>query len=169
MYLLIQKYLQLGFDIKNKILPPNHIEMALAYDYYSTVYNGMGKFKKAIEMQLKAIAIAEETFKSQDLIHPTLALFYSNISWTYTKLLNYTKAISFQEKALFVRRKIFKLPHPKLLESIDELAELFMKEKDFKNANLLYKELYEVLKKYPTGNNGDHLKRIEKILSSINE
>ena len=62
-----------------------------------TTYGNLGDYKKALEYQLKALGILEQ---SLPLDHPNIVIFRSNIAVTYAQMDDFIRANEYMRRAL---------------------------------------------------------------------
>jgi tetratricopeptide (TPR) repeat protein len=91
-------------EIKQKILPENHPDLAGSYNNIGNVYRNMAEYSKALSYYGQALEIAQKTLSAND---PRLATSYNNIGTVYDNMEKYSKALSYYEKALEIKQKLF--------------------------------------------------------------
>ena len=116
-----------------------HPALAAAYNNVGSTYGDLGDHKKALEYQLKALAIKEKVLP-QD--HPDLASSYNNVGMTYGDLGDRHKALEHMLKGLEIYEKVLTQDHPDLASS-------------YNNAGMTYSDL------------GDHQKALEYMLKGL--
>ena len=118
---------------------PNSQGLATAYNNLGSTYGHLGDQEKALEYQLKALAIREQVLPPT---HPDLAVSYNNVGYTYDDLGDQEKALEYLLKALAIREQVLPPTHPDLASSCN-------------NVGCTY------------GNLGDHAKALEYQLKAL--
>ena len=118
---------------------PNSQGLAAAYNNLGTTYGDLGDQVKALEYQLKALAICEQVLPPT---HPDLATSYNNVGTTYGALGDQVKALEYLLKALAIREQVLPPTHPDLAQS-------------YNNVGTTY------------GNLGDQVKAMEYLLKAL--
>jgi tetratricopeptide (TPR) repeat protein len=139
-------------EIYEKILPPNHINLAASYNNIGLVYDGMGEYSKALTYYEKALEIQQ---KSLPLYHSTLAVFYNNISTAYRKMGKYSKALSSHEKALEIQQKSLPSNHPDLAASYNNIGLVYYKMGEYSKALPFFEKALEIWQTFLPSNHPD--------------
>ena len=147
----LQKSLDFGLKaiaIQEKVLPPEHPNLAASYNNIAGTYKAMGDLQKSLDFGLKAIAIREKTLPPE---HPKLAASDHNIAGTHYHLSEWEQALSFEQKALQIWLKALPFGHPDTENAVNSMAVILhdaMKEKGKKWAEPYVKWLLENCKAY---------------------
>ena len=118
---------------------PNSQSLATAYSNLGSTYSHLGDHEKALEYQLKALAIKEQVLPPT---HPSLATSYNNVGGTYGDLGDHAKALEFKLKALAIREQVLPPTHPSLATSYNNVGGTY-------------------------GDLGDHAKELEYLLKAL--
>ncbi|MEZ4887264.1 MAG: tetratricopeptide repeat protein [Chitinophagales bacterium] len=94
-------------------------DIAALYGNAANIHRSLGDARKALDFQLKSIAILEEIL---DHKHPDLATSYGNIALTYSDLGDASKALEFQLKDIAILEEILDHKHPSLATSYNNIA-----------------------------------------------
>ncbi|MCX6583806.1 MAG: tetratricopeptide repeat protein [Candidatus Aminicenantes bacterium] len=86
-------------------------DLATLANNLSLRHKDMGQLDRALEFQLKALAIREAVL---DKNHPDLATSYNNLSWIYRDMKDYASALPYAEKAVDILQFNFPNGHPNL-------------------------------------------------------
>ena len=106
-------------NIREKILPPDHLELAVNYDNISHSWGELGNHPRQLEFCLKALKIFEKVLPPD---HPNLAISYGNTGAAWGNLGNYQKQLAFYQKALEIWEKILPPDHPDLAASYNNMG-----------------------------------------------
>ena len=101
-----------ALEIRERVLPPDHPDLAQSYSGIGNIYNDLGDFQKALEFFLKAMAILERVLPAG---HPEIANACSNVGHTYGYLGAYSTALAYLERALAIAVKSLPQEHPELI------------------------------------------------------
>lgn len=94
-------------------------KIAISYSDIAAVYRDQGLYSKALEYNLKALAICE---KIQGKNHPNIGGCYNNIGYVYYVQGEYDKALEYYWKALAIFKKAFGLNHPEAAMCYNDIA-----------------------------------------------
>jgi tetratricopeptide (TPR) repeat protein len=133
-----------SISIKQKILSPNHPDLATSYACHGSVYDNMGEYSKALSYYEKALEIKQKTHPAN---HPNLATSYSHIGLVYDNMGKYSKALSYYEKALEIRQKTLPANHPSLATSYNNIGLLYDKMGEYSQALSYYEKALEIWQK----------------------
>jgi len=109
-------------EIREKVLPPESLELALSYNNLAQSYGSLGKLQNFLEYHQKALTIRRKLLPGD---HPHLASSYNNLALAYSDLGKHQECLKYQRKALAIRRKVLSPEHPNLALSYNNLAETF--------------------------------------------
>ena len=112
-------FFQKALAIREKILPPNHPDLATSYNNVGYAFGKLGDHQKQLEFYQKALDIREQALPPD---HPDLALSYSNVGFAWGKLGDYQKKLEFCQKALVIREKVLPPDHPDLAISYNNIG-----------------------------------------------
>ncbi|CAF3469288.1 unnamed protein product [Rotaria sp. Silwood1] len=115
-------YYERALDIREKVLSPNHPDLALCYNNIGSVYANMGKYSEALLYYEKDLKISQQ---SRTSIHPNLAISYHNIGNVYAIMGEYSKALSSYEQALAIDKAILPENHPELATSYMNIGAVY--------------------------------------------
>ncbi len=117
-------YAALDYDekaiiIREKVLPPEHPDLAASYTNIAETYGELGEHQKRLEYNQKDLAISEKVLPPE---HPDLAVSYNNLAETYRALGENQKSLEYNQKALAICEKVLSPEHPDLARSYNNLA-----------------------------------------------
>ncbi len=95
-----------------------HEKVATLANNVSTIYYTMGQLEKALEFQLKALAIREQVLAKN---HPDLAQSYHNLSTIYFSMQEIPRALPYAQKAVDIWQSLFPNGHPNLEKARENL------------------------------------------------
>lgn len=93
-------------EIRQKILPSNHPDLAVIYNSIGLLHCTVGQFFKALESFHKELEIKQRSLSQN---HPEFATVYSNIGLVYFNMNDHEKALEFYQKALEIYLKTLPL------------------------------------------------------------
>jgi len=111
-----------AIELQEKILSPDHPDLATSYNNLSAIYKDKGNLSQALDFQLLAIAIREKVLSTD---HPYLAASYNNLSIIYMDMGNLPLALEFQLKAIEIRGKILESGQPDRAQSYNNLSQIY--------------------------------------------
>ena len=96
--------------IFERVLPPEHPDLATSYSNVSYTYGELGDHEKELEYDLKALGIRERVLPGN---HPDLARSFNNIAWTYYRLGRFGEAATHMRRAAdIINRSSLPETHP---------------------------------------------------------
>ena len=160
---------------------PDSSNLAAGYNNVGYAYDDLGDHQKALEYNLKALAIRERVLPED---HPDLALSYNNVGRTYGALGDHQKALEYKLKALAIRERMLPEDHPDLAISYGNVGSTYRAmgepqkalEYDLKVISIFEKVLPRNHPHLATGYNnvggtygdlGDHEKELEYLLKAL--
>ena len=118
-------------EIREKVLPENHPDIATSYNNVGYVYGELGDHKKELEFKLKALAIQEKVLPEN---HPDIATSYNNVGYAYGELGDHKKALEYYLKTLAIREKVLPENQPDIAASYNNVGYAYGKLGDHKKA-----------------------------------
>ncbi len=131
-------------EIRKKILPENHPDIAIALSNLAQIYKEQKKYKEAEPVNEQALMIFKKAFGEE---HPNTAFTIHNLGGLYHAQGLHEKAELFYQKALKIRREKLGNQHPNTANSLNNLATLYLEQKQYKKAELFLKEALKICKK----------------------
>ena len=117
-----EKMLLHARKIKEKLLGPEHLEMAEIYFELAEVYEGQGRYKEAEELDKKSLSIRQRVSGEE---HPDTAESYNNLAGVYESQGRYREAEELYEKSLKIHVKEQGEEHPKTATCYNNLAGVY--------------------------------------------
>ncbi|CAF5041876.1 unnamed protein product, partial [Rotaria sp. Silwood1] len=136
-------YYQKALNINEKILPPNHPDLASSYNNIGSVYYSMGEYSKALSSYERSLEIQKIALPSN---HPDLAASYNNIGSVYDEMGEYSKALSSYERSLEIRKIALPPNHPDLAASYNNIGLVYYNMGEYSKALSSYERSLEIKK-----------------------
>ena len=92
-----------ALEMKERVLPENDLKLADSYNSLALSYKDLQQLDKALEFQLKDLAITQFHSKEEDY---NLAITYHNLSLIYRKTKDLDQATYYQNEAIRIAKKI---------------------------------------------------------------
>ena len=125
------EYYEKSIAINQKILSPNHSELAICYNNIGGVYYHMGEYSKAFSFYGRALKIYQKTLPEN---HPLFAISYNNIGWMYDDMGEYAKALEYYEQVVTIQQQTLPPNHPDLGRSYNNIGEVYKKMGEYAKA-----------------------------------
>ncbi|MGH9842915.1 MAG: tetratricopeptide repeat protein [Blastocatellia bacterium] len=133
-----------ALEIREKMLGPEHIDVATSLNNLAELYRGKGDFAKAGPLYQRALAIREKAFGPD---HPNVAVSLSNLAELYRNKNDFAKAEPLHQRALAIREKALGPDHPNVAASLNNLAILFTIKGDYAKAESLWQRALAIQEK----------------------
>ena len=117
---------------------------ASIFEIGGTVYNSLGEYNQAKEMQEKALMIRKKIYGED---HAKVATCYNNLATVYHSLGEYNQAKELFAKTLMICRKIFDDDHADVATSYDNLALVHHSVGEYNQAKELFAKALVIRKK----------------------
>jgi tetratricopeptide (TPR) repeat protein/predicted Ser/Thr protein kinase len=108
-----------ALDIRRRILPANHPDIASSLDNRAAALAQLGALADAADLQREALAIRRTVYGE---VHPFVALSLNNLGVRMDQLGHRDEAERLHQLALAVRRKTLGDDHPQTIQSVNGLA-----------------------------------------------
>ena len=135
---------QQAWTITEKVLGPEHLELAPILNSLGILYRSRTLYTKAEPLYQRALAIRKKALEPE---HPDLAITPHNLGKLYTEQGHYAKAEQFYQQALEIREKALEPDHPKLANTLNNLARLFRKQGRYAEAEPLHQRALAIREK----------------------
>ena len=116
-----------SLQIREKILPPHHVDLAACYNGIALIYEKTGEYAKALLSCHKALDIYKKSLPNN---HILLAVCRRNIGKFYDQLGEYPPAILSYKRALKIYRNILPLSYPDIISTYKSIALIYEKTND---------------------------------------
>jgi CHAT domain-containing protein/Tfp pilus assembly protein PilF len=124
-----------GREIRERVLGPEHRDVADAINLLASLYWYEGAYAKAEPLFQRALAIREKAFGPE---HPQVAAVLHNLGVLYMDTGDYAKAESFYQRALDSSEKALGPDHPNVATILDSLANVYRRKGEYAKAEPLY-------------------------------
>jgi tetratricopeptide (TPR) repeat protein len=152
-----------SLEIKEKTLPPNHLNLASSYNNIGSVYYSMGDNSKALSYYEKDLEIKQQSLPPT---HPKLAKSYIAHGLVYNNMGEHSKAIAFYEKALEIQQQSLPPNHPDLGSSYNNIGNVYFMMGDYSKALSFYERAVKIGQQSLPANHPDRQKW-EKNLENV--
>ena len=135
---------QRALEISEKVLGPQHPDVATTLNNLAGLYESMGDYEKALPLYQRALEIREKVLGPQ---HPYVATTLNNLALLYQSIGDYEKALPLYQRALDIREKVLGPQHPDVATTLNNLAGLYESMGDYEKALPLYQRALEIYEK----------------------
>ena len=125
-----------SLQIREKVLGPEHPDVATSMNNLAELYRSQGKYSEADLLYKRSLAIWEKVLGPK---HPDVATSLNNLAELYRCRGKYSKAEPLYKRSLAIWEEILGPNHPKVAHSLNNLAELYRSQGKYSEADLLYK------------------------------
>jgi CHAT domain-containing protein/Tfp pilus assembly protein PilF len=153
---------QRSLEIRQKIIGPNHPDIALTLTLLANAAYYKGDFARSEALNQRSIAMMEKTLGPD---HPQTATRLNNLASVYQVNGDWVKAEMLHRRALEIRERSLPPDHPDIAQSLNNLANVYNSLGDFVSAEPLYLRAIAINEKvlgakhpnlaYPLGNLGE--------------
>ncbi len=127
--------------LREKVLGPDHPEVAKSLNNLAALYNLRGNYTKAEPLLQRAIAILEKNLGPD---HPLVAASLDNLAQLYQGQRQYDEAAPLFERALEIREQALGPQHPEVAKGLNNLAVLYFIQRRYDEAEPLYQRLITI-------------------------
>jgi tetratricopeptide (TPR) repeat protein len=121
--------------IREKILGPDHPDVAEGLNNLAALYYLQGQYAQAEPLYQRSLAIWEEAL---GVNHVNVALSLNNLAELYRNRHKYAQAKPLHERALGIWEKAFSANHPNVASSLNNLADLYRIQGQYAQAEPFY-------------------------------
>ncbi|HEV2801144.1 MAG TPA: tetratricopeptide repeat protein [Pyrinomonadaceae bacterium] len=111
-----------SLSIYEKVLGPEHPDVAMSLSNLAALYYYQGKYAEAEPLYVCALSICEKALGPE---HPTVAMSLNNLAMLYASQVKYAEAEPLHARALGIREKVLGPEHPDVAMSLSNLAALY--------------------------------------------
>jgi CHAT domain-containing protein/uncharacterized protein HemY len=124
-----------ALEIRERLLGPDHRDVAVALNGLGRIYRGRGDFAKAESLLHRSLAILERDFGPD---HPAITSALNNLGHLYRNLADYAKAEALFQRALNILDKSLGPEHPDYAFTIHNLGLLYWSKGAYAKAEPLF-------------------------------
>jgi tetratricopeptide (TPR) repeat protein len=155
--------LQRALAIGEKILGPEHPDLATRLNNLAEFYRAQGRSAEAEPLYQRALAIGEKTLGPE---HPDLAIQLNNLALLYQATGRYAKAEPLLQRALAIFEKTLGSEHPNVAPSLNNLAEFYRAQGRSAEAEPLFQRALAIVK-VSLGEGHPHTQTVQRNLNSL--
>jgi CHAT domain-containing protein/tetratricopeptide (TPR) repeat protein len=111
-----------ALSIREKVLGPDHIEVARSLNLIAIIYDDQNDYAKAEPLNVRALSIREKTLGPD---HPDVARSLFNLAWIYKVRQEFAKAESTYLRVLAIQEKALGPNHSEVATTLNDLAVLY--------------------------------------------
>lgn len=134
-YSTAQPPLKHALAIREKVLGPDHPDVATSLNILAVSYHAQRQYAEAQPRYERALAIQEKVLGPD---HPDVALILSNLALIYYAQRQYAEAESLLTRARAIEEKVLGPDHPRITSSLGNLAELYYAQGRYTEAEPLF-------------------------------
>jgi CHAT domain-containing protein len=136
--------LQSALEIREKVLGPEHLGVAVLLDSSAFFYNMMGDNAKAEAVLQRSLAVKEKKLPPE---HPDIAQTLNGLGIVLTDNGDYAGAIAFHQRGLTIREKSLGENHPAVANSLNNLANIFIDQAEYVKAEAAFQRALQIKEK----------------------
>jgi len=129
-----ERLFQRALAIRERVLGPDHPDVAESLNDLAALYCHQGKYKEAEPLSQRALAITE---KARGPEHPHVAIRLNNLAALYNEEGKYAEAEPIYQRALAIREKTLGPDHPDVATSLSNLGGLYRNQGKYAQAEPL--------------------------------
>ncbi len=124
-----------ALEIRERLLGPDHRDVAVALNGLGRIYRSRGDFAKAESLLHRSLDILEGVFGPN---HPAVTISLNNLGHLYRNMADYAKAEALFQRALRILEKSLGQEHPDYAFTIHNLGLLYWSKGDYAKAEPLF-------------------------------
>ena len=125
-----------ALEIRERVLGPNHRDVAAAIHNLAAIYRSKGEYGKAEPLYQRALEIWEKVLGPE---HPDVALAINNLANTYNSKGDYARAEEFYLRALDIWEKALGPEHLEVAQSLHNLGVIYYTKGQYAKAESFYR------------------------------
>jgi tetratricopeptide (TPR) repeat protein len=138
--------------IYEKVLGPEHPDVATSLNNLAGIYHEQGKYAEAEPLFKRSLAVCEKVLGPE---HPDVAQSLNNLAGLYQKQGKYAEAEPLFKRSLTIREKVLGPEHPDVAMVCRNMAKLYRKIGKREEAERLEKRASEIIAKVVPSNIGN--------------
>lgn len=135
-----------SLSIYEKVLGPEHPDVATSINNLALLYDAQGRFEQAEPLYKRALAIREKALGPEN---PYVATSLNNLAELYRAQGRYTEAEPLLDRAIAIREKALGKEHPDVATTLNNLAKLYRAQGKYAEAELLHKRPLSIKDRAP--------------------
>jgi Tfp pilus assembly protein PilF len=139
-----EAYCQRALAIREKVLGPEHPDVAQSFNNLAALYHAQGRYAEAEPYCQRALAIREKVLGPE---HPDVATSLNNLAALYRAQGRYAEAEPLHQQTLAIREKVLGPEHLHVATSLNNLAELYRAQGRYAEAEPLYQQALSIAEK----------------------
>ncbi len=133
-----------SLEIKEKVLGPDHPDVAISLNNLAALYEKQGKYVEAEPLHKRSLEIREKALGRD---HPDVANSLHNLAVLYEKQGKYAEAEPLYKRSLEISEKALGRDHPHVASSLSNLALLYESQDKYVEAEPLFQRSLEIREK----------------------
>jgi CHAT domain-containing protein len=133
-----------ALEIREKVLGPQHPDVATSLNYLAHLYYAQGDYGRAAPLFQRALAIREKALGPE---HPDVAQSLNSLAVLYGDQGDFGRAAPLLQRALAIYEKELGPEHPDVAQSLNNLAVLYQDQGDYGRAAPLYQRALAIYEK----------------------
>ena len=139
-----QRLFQKSLAIKEKVLGPEHADVATSLNNLAELHRAQGRYDNAEPLLQRSLAIYEKVLSSE---HPYVATSLNNLAELHRAQGRYDEAKLLFQRSLAIREKVLGSVHPDIAMSLNNLAGLCYAQGSYDDAEPLFQRSLAIYEK----------------------
>ena len=135
---------QRSLTIREKVLGPEHPDVATSLNNLAALYRAQGKYEEAEPLYQRSLTILEKVLGPE---HPNVATSLNNLALLYDAQGKYEEAEPLYQRSLTIREKVLGPEHPDVATSLNNLALLYDAQGKYEEAEPLFQRSLTIREK----------------------
>jgi tetratricopeptide (TPR) repeat protein len=143
-YSEVEPLYQRSLAISEKVMGPEHPDVATILLDLALLYGKLGKYTEAEPLCQRSLAIKEKALGPE---HPDVATILHNLANLYAAADKYTEAEVLYKRSLAIKEKVLGPEHPDLVATLNDLAIFYSSQGKYAEAEALYQRSLAIIDK----------------------
>ncbi len=139
-----QPLYQRSLGISEKVLGPDHPEVATTLNNLASLHESQGRYEEAEPLYQRSLAISEKALGPD---HPEVATTLNNLAGLYKSQGRYGEAEPLYQRSLAIKEKALGPDHPSVAITLNNLAGLYRSQGRYEEAEPLYQRSLAIKEK----------------------
>jgi CHAT domain-containing protein/Tfp pilus assembly protein PilF len=135
---------QRSLAIREKVLGPEHPDVATSLNNLALLYSDRGNYAEAEPLYQRSLTIREKALGPE---HPSVATSLNNLAGLYRQMGNYAEAEPLYQRSLAIFEKVLGPEHPFVATSLNNLAALYSAMGNYAEAEPLFQRSLAIREK----------------------